>query len=172
MTTPVIGEIRLFAGPFVPEGWKACDGQRLSIQGNEVLFSLIGVAYGGDGISYFCVPDLRGRLPLSLGQGPGLSPRSLAQMGGTETVTLTVDTLPEHDHPIWSSETLGTLTSPEGHLPGSSSYPAYAAPDPGTQVSLADGTTMTGGGQSHENRMPSMAMTYIIAVLGAYPDRE
>src|SRR2546422_4925323 len=103
MAQPYVGEIRMFAGNFAPAGWMFCEGQLLPISENETLFQLIGTTYGGDGQSTFALPDLRGRVPLHMGQGSGLSNRQLAENGGTESVTLTTQQLAGHTHPALCS---------------------------------------------------------------------
>src|ERR1700674_3008664 len=98
MAQPYVGEIRIFAGNFAPDGWMFCDGQVLPIAGNETLFPLIGTTYGGDGQSTFALPDLRGSIPLHRGQGPGLTQRDLGERGGQETVTIAVSEMRAHTH--------------------------------------------------------------------------
>lgn len=169
MTTPVVGEIRLFAGRYVPNGWLPCDGRLLEVDGNEVLFSLIGTTYGGNGQSTFALPDLRSRVPVGVGAGPGLTPRILGQAGGTETVTLTVGELPPHSHPMLAVGLAADTNSPAEQLLGSTGYSAYAEGG-GDIVPLSANTTSDGGNQPHENRMPTLAMIYIIAAIGMYPD--
>src|ERR1700749_2572272 len=103
MAQPYVGEIRMFAGNFAPAGWMFCAGQLLPISEYETLFNLIGTTYGGDGQSTFGLPDLRGRLPIHMGQGVGLSTRFLSETGGVETVTLTLQQLPQHNHSLFAS---------------------------------------------------------------------
>lgn len=98
MSEPYVGEIRMFAGTFAPRGWAYCDGQLLAVSQNDVLFSLLGTIYGGDGRTTFGLPDLRSRIPLHQGIGPGLSPRRLGSRGGSESETLTANQLPSHSH--------------------------------------------------------------------------
>src|ERR1700758_3405683 len=98
MAQPYVGEIRMFAGNFAPAGWMFCEGQLLPISENETLFQLIGTTYGGDGETTFALPDLRGRVPIHMGQGSGLTPRTIGDAGGAETVTLTVAQMPVHHH--------------------------------------------------------------------------
>src|SRR3954470_13245240 len=108
MADPYIGEIRMFGGNFAPVGWAFCQGQLLSIAENDTLFNLIGTTYGGDGQSTFALPDLRGRLPLGVGQGQGLQNYQLGEFGGVESVTLTSSQLASHTHPIDTSSFTGT----------------------------------------------------------------
>src|SRR5947209_11265708 len=115
MAQPYVGEIRMFAGNFAPAGWMFCEGQLLPISENETLFNLIGTTYGGDGQSTFALPDLRGRLPLHFGNG-----FTLAETGGVETVTLTVQQIPAHTHPMAASTGPGNSNAPAGNLTGQS----------------------------------------------------
>ena len=105
MSEPYVGEIRMFAGNFAPRGWAFCDGQLLAVSQNDALFSLFGTIYGGDGRTTFGLPDLRGRIPLHQGHGPGLSERRLGSKGGGENETLTINQMPSHTH-IFSATTL------------------------------------------------------------------
>src|SRR5512143_1505304 len=112
MAQPYVGEIRMFAGNFAPAGWMFCDGQLLPISENETLFQLIGTTYGGDGQSTFALPDLRGRAPIHFGNG-----FTLAEMGGVETVTLTVPQIPAHNHALLASSDHGTTSNPADAFP-------------------------------------------------------
>src|SRR5512138_1335566 len=112
MSSPFIGEIRLFGGNYAALGWAFCDGQLLPISGNEALFNLIGTTYGGDGQSTFGLPDLRGRVPIHMGTGAGLSPRIIGEPGGSETVTLLSNQLPLHGHQLMGTNSTASATSP------------------------------------------------------------
>src|SRR5213075_2946438 len=112
MAQPYVGEIRMFAGNFAPAGWMFCEGQLLPISEYETLFNLIGTTYGGDGQSTFALPDLRGRVPLHFGNG-----FTLAETGGVETITLTVQQIPAHSHPMLGSNSIATLQTPASNLP-------------------------------------------------------
>lgn len=177
MSDPYLGEIRVFAGNYAPEGWSLCDGSTLRIAGNEALFALLGTTYGGDGRTTFGLPDLRGRIAISKGQGAG-GPIAYAvgQSGGAETVTLTVDNLPGHTHGLMAATTAATTGNPIGniladpadtinlYIPADTSATAKWLP-------LADGAIGNiGGGAAHENRMPTTAITYIIATQGIFPN--
>src|SRR4051812_113885 len=117
MSTPFLGEIRMVGFNFAPRGWALCNGQILSIAQNTALFSILGTTYGGNGQTTFALPDLRGRVPVSAGQGPGLSSYDLGQVTGSENVTLTVQQLPAHSHNIAADATAGNVGSPSGaHL--------------------------------------------------------
>src|SRR5436309_793108 len=110
MAQPYVGEIRIFAGNFAPAGWMFCQGQLLPISENETLFNLIGTTYGGDGQSTFALPDLQSRVPIHQGNG-----FTLAETGGVESVTLTVNQIPAHSHPLLGTTTIATATGPGGN---------------------------------------------------------
>jgi microcystin-dependent protein len=172
MTTPMIAEIRLFAGNFAPRGWALCHGQILSIAQNTALFSLLGTTYGGDGRTTFALPDLRGRVPVGQGQGPGLSPNSLGQQGGAETHTLTSSEMPAHNHPTQSNKATNdaaTTSRPNGKVPAAGG--AYADTSDGSALD-PDLIGAAGGSQPHNNMQPHLALNYIIALQGIYPSRN
>jgi microcystin-dependent protein len=163
---PFLGEIKMFGGNFAPNGWAMCNGQLLPIVQNSALFSLLGTTYGGDGIQTFALPDLRGRVPLHFGQGPGLSNYSLGDRSGEETVTLNTNQIPAHQHaqPATAAE--------EGTNRPGSAVPAKG----GVYAAATDGTTMApttpaGGSQPHDNRQPYLGLNFIIALQGIYPPR-
>ncbi|MBD3756388.1 MAG: phage tail protein, partial [Gammaproteobacteria bacterium] len=112
MSEPFVGEIRMFAGNFAPRGWAFCDGQLLAVSQNDALFSLLGTIYGGDGRTTFGLPDMRGRIPVHQGSGPGLSPRRLGSKSGAETETLTVNQMPSHTHFFLADKNPADLISP------------------------------------------------------------
>lgn len=177
---PYVGEIRIFAGNFAPQDWQLCDGTLLSISSNEALYSLIGTTYGGDGVSTFAVPDLRGRLNVGSGTGTGLTPRAPGQTGGAETVAIDASTMAAHAHPFNIDGATATTTqagttvtfadvSGNNTLYANNGLSAAIA----TPVNPASNTvTPTGGSQSHDNIMPSLAVNYIIALNGIYPSAE
>lgn len=172
-----VGEIRLFAGARnePPANWMFCEGQSLSVNNYQPLFSLIGTIYGGDGVTAFKLPDLRGRAPLHAGQGTGLTNRALGQSGGAETAILGTAQIPVHTHPFNVSTDNANNSLPNGLVPANGSPREFYAtqqksgtPD---QVLKNDTITMSNGGQQpHENRMPSIALRYIIATIGEYPN--
>lgn len=181
-----LGEIRLFAGNYAPEGgWMLCQGQALKVSDYQPLFSLLGTTYGGDGVTTFMLPDLRGRIPVGQGQGAGLGNYVLGQKGGTETVTLTPAQLPAHNHTfntLASAATTSTLsagattemlaqaTNTANTL---KEYINNTAPTPTTTTLDAVSYGSSGGSQYHNNVMPSMALNYIIAVQnGLYPQAQ
>jgi microcystin-dependent protein len=170
MSEPFVGEIRMFAGNFAPRGWAFCDGQLLAVSQNDALFSLFGTIYGGDGRTTFALPDLRGRIPIHAGQGPGLSQRRLGSTGGVETVTLTVNQLPSHSHQLKASSQVANTPNPETNVLANA-----ASSDPYEEVAdeaLAAGSiTSVGGSQSHTNLMPFLCINFIVALFGIYPSR-
>lgn len=180
MSQPYLGEIRMFAGNFAPRTNAQCNGQLLSIQQNAALFSLLGTFYGGNGIQTFQLPDLRGRLPISQGNGPGLTPRVIGEVGGSENVTILQTTMPQHNHVVNATTDVGNLTGPSdkaipaepfnGTTPGT----LYVAPPPATVASPLNplAVSLTGGSQPHQNMMPSLAITFIIALQGIFPSRN
>lgn len=165
MAQPYVGEIRIFAGNFAPAGWMFCEGQLLPISENETLFQLIGTTYGGDGQSTFALPDLRGRLPVHQGNG-----FILAETGGAEEITLTVNQIPAHSHPFIASSAAGgssntnnnTLATSVGNL-----YFSTPASSPGTMS--ASMVSPVGGSQPHTNFQPYLCLNYIISLFGIFP---
>jgi microcystin-dependent protein len=157
MADQFIGEIRLFAGNFAPTGWAFCNGQLLPLSQNTALFSLLLTAYGGDGLSTFALPDLRDRVPIHSGQGPGLSDRLLGSTGGNATISLKGKHVPTHTHP--AASTPGTTDDPTGAVPARGGN--YAAVGP----------TFTDG-EPHNNLPPYLGLTFIIALQGIYPARS
>ena len=175
MATPFIGEIRMFSFGRTPQNWQACDGSLLSISEYEVLFMLIGTTYGGDGQNTFAVPDLRGRLPLHQGQGPGLSNYVIAQTSGTETVTLTGLQMPAHTHTLVATTAAATATAPTGLLPGTVAGDMFYATDISGVVALpmaTQSTTITGGSLPHDNVMPTLTVQYCISTAGIFPQQS
>lgn len=155
---PFIGMITLFAGNFAPKGWAFCQGQLLPISQNSALFSLLGTTYGGDGVTTFALPDLRGRAPIQQGQGPGLSNYVLGEITGTENVTLTNTQLPAHTHSIVAAvgAPSGTIRALEGQL---------------TDSPIDETIGVTGGGEPFPVVQPILAINFIIALEGVYPSR-
>lgn len=166
MADAYLGELRVFAGNFAPRGWALCDGQLLSIAEYEALFAIIGTTYGGDGQLTFALPDLRGRWPIGVGAGPGLSPRVLGQTGGAESHALTEAELPGHTHAVPATGRAADTSTPAGALPAVSRVPTYGTGEatPGGTV-----TTPAGGGQPHSNLSPYLVCNYIIALEGIFP---
>jgi len=191
MTEPFLSEIDWFAFNFPPRGYAQCNGQLLPINQNQALFSLLGTTYGGNGQTTFALPDLRGRIAVGYGQGPGLSDYSLGQKSGTEAVTLTVNELPTHNHVVDITGLTATARCNDGpanqHTPGgnvpavgttaSTTVYSNAAPDALMSASaLAVGGTVTatpaGGSQPHLNVQPYLAINFCIALQGIFPSRQ
>lgn len=163
MAQPYVGEIRMFAGNFAPAGWMFCEGQLLPISENETLFQLIGTTYGGDGQSTFALPDLRGRLPVHQGNG-----FILAETGGAEQITLTVNQIPSHGHPLLASSSPAGSKQPQGNLPAATQADFYTAsftPLPFNNQAI----TATGGSQPHDNFQPYLCIDFIISLYGIFP---
>ncbi len=169
MAQPYVGEIRIFAGNFAPAGWMFCDGQLLPISEYETLFVLIGTTYGGDGQNTFGLPDLRGRLPVHQGTGPGLSSYQLAQILGVEEVTLTVNQTPAHTHPMQAYNSIANTPNPGNQLLGISSQVSMFFGDPPNLSFNAGAVTSVGGNQPHTNVMPYVCLSYIISLFGIFP---
>jgi microcystin-dependent protein len=156
----------MFAGNFAPAGWMFCEGQLLPISENETLFQLIGTTYGGDGESTFALPDLRGRIPLHQGGG-----KILAETGGVETVTLTVQQIPAHTHPLTGAAIAGDQVSPSGNLPANSfSVKPYISEDQDGNFN-AGAVGPSGGSQPHENLQPFLCVDFIISLFGIFPSQ-
>jgi microcystin-dependent protein len=164
---PFIGQIMLFGGNFAPSGWALCNGQLLSIQQNTALFSILGTTYGGNGQTNFALPDLRGRVPMHFGQGPGLSNFTEGQVGGAETVTLTQLQMPTHTHPLNATDADQTTNRPNNAVFARGGF--YAGTGDGTQMAPLP---TAGGSQPHENHQPFLVMNYCIALLGIFPSRN
>jgi microcystin-dependent protein len=154
----------MFAGNFAPAGWMMCEGQLLPISENETLFQLIGTTYGGDGQETFGLPDLRGRVPLH--QGNGLI---LAETGGAEQITLTVNQIPAHSHPLVASAGVASDVNPAGKvLAEASLLSLYQSEAP--SVALApQGVASSGGSQPHTNFQPYLCVNFIISLFGIFP---
>ncbi len=176
MSQPFVGEIRMFGFPRVPIGWQACDGSLLSISNNEALYTLLGTTYGGDGVSTFGVPDLRGQTPLHQGTGAGLTPRVLGQRGGTESVSLSSGQLASHTHTFFASASPGTTGTPGPTVtlgPDTTGNGPYFTPTAGaTATPMAASTGQgVGGSVPHDNCAPSLAVNICIALFGIFPSQ-
>jgi len=194
---PFLGEIIMFAGNFAPRGWALCEGQLLPISQYSALFSILGTTYGGDGRTTFALPDLRGRAPIAPGTGPGLSTRKLGQRGGTETVTLTINQMPSHNHltqnnpatdqhiQLSADDAVNETPSP-GDVPAVGNYAdgltTKKVKNFGPASNTVSGQTISanaglnilnnGGSQPHTNVQPFLAVNYIIALVGVFPSRN
>ncbi len=166
---PYIGEIRLFAGNFAPAGWAFCEGQLLPISEYETLFQLIGTTYGGDGQSTFAMPDLRGRLPIHQGTGPGLSTYILAESLGVEEVTLTVNQITVHTHAMLAYNAVANTPNPGNNLLALSSQVNMFFGDPPNTSMQAGTISPVGGSQPHNNSMPYLCVNFILSLFGVYP---
>ncbi|MBN8684650.1 MAG: phage tail protein [Chitinophagales bacterium] len=169
MAQPYVGEIRMFAGNFAPAGWMFCEGQLLPISEYETLFQLIGTTYGGDGQNTFALPDLRGRMPIHQGSGPGLSSRVLAESFGTETVTVTSAQMPAHNHALLAYNGVANTPNPANNLLGLSTQVNMYFDDNPNQDMNAGIVTSTGGSQPHENMQPFLCVDFIISLFGIFP---
>ena len=166
MAQPYVGEIRMFAGNFAPAGWMFCEGQLMPISENETLFTLIGTTYGGDGQSTFALPDLRGRLPIHQGNG-----FTLAETGGGEEITLTVQQIPAHSHNFLASTNNASVASAGGNvLAQTPSYTPYIAASPNSALS-PNAINPVGGSQPHNNFQPYLCLSFIISLFGIFPSQ-
>ena len=164
MAQPYIGEIRMFAGNFAPAAWMFCEGQLLPISENETLFQLLGTTYGGDGESTFALPDLRGRIPIHVGNN-----FILAETGGAEEITLTVSQIPAHSHPLLGSSNNALSAGPATNvIAGPTSIDVYRPVAPNVPFS-AQSIGPVGGSQPHTNFMPYLCVNFIISLFGIFP---
>ena len=170
MSQPFIGEIRMFGGSFAPAGWAFCNGQLMPISENDALFTLIGTTYGGDGQETFGLPDLQGRIPLHFGQGPGISQTyQMGEKAGVESVTLSVNQLPNHTHTLIGSSDIATDPNPNGDMLATSSLlQPYVGIAPDANMA-ANAIGPVGGSQPHDNMMPFLAVSFIISLFGIFP---
>lgn len=172
MSEPFVGEIRMFAGNFAPLGWAFCDGSVLSIAENDVLFTLIGTTYGGNGTTTFALPDLRGRVPVHQGTGPGQPARVIGEAGGSEAVTVAAAQMPSHNHTLYATSTAATpAAGPNGGMLGASSVSQFYGSTPGGGAMAGSATGVTGGNQPHDNVAPFLAVSFIIALFGIFPSQ-
>jgi len=166
MAQPYVGEIRMFAGNFAPAGWMFCEGQLLPISEYETLFNLIGTTYGGDGQSTFALPDLRGRIPLHMGNG-----FTLAETGGAETITLTVSQIPAHSHPYLATVNVGNQANVNAQVVAQSPQIKLYIEDVPDGNMAPTAITSTGGSQPHDNFMPYLCLDFIISLFGIFPSQ-
>ena len=170
MSSPYIGEIRMFAGNFAPAGWAFCQGQLMPISENDALFTLIGTTYGGDGQSTFGIPDLQGRVPLHQGTLGGIT-YTIGEQAGTESVTLTTNQIPVHTHALVGATGNGAQTNPSNNFLASSTLiKPYASETPDTNMA-ASAIGPAGGSQPHENMQPFLVISYIISLFGIFPSQ-
>ena len=166
MAQPYVGEIRMFAGNFAPAGWMFCEGELLPISEYETLFNLIGTTYGGDGQSTFQLPDLRGRLPIHFGNG-----FILAETGGAEEITLTVNQIPAHSHPMLASSATASQTTPQTTLLATPTVPDIYRPGAANIALAPQSISSTGGSQPHTNFQPYLCVDFIISLFGIFPSQ-
>jgi microcystin-dependent protein len=170
MAQPYVGEIRLFAGNFAPNGWMFCEGQTLPIAENEVLFNLIGTAYGGDGQETFNLPNLASRVPLHMGTGPDGASYQLGEAAGVEMATLTTQQMPQHTHPLMASTAAGSQANPEGAVLAQTlaSITPYIEDAPAANMA-AGVISPAGASQPHNNCQPFLCVNFIISLFGVFP---
>jgi microcystin-dependent protein len=175
MSDPFLGEIRVLSFNFAPKGWAGCDGQLMAINQNQALFALLGTQYGGDGIRTFAIPDLRGRVAIHRGQGPGLNPYTIGERGGTEGVTLTVAQIPAHTHTALGSSADGTTLNPTGAIwakdavGGTEPYLTGAVPN---APMAPQAISSSGSNVGHPNLQPFLVTNFCIALQGIFPSRN
>ena len=177
MTSPFVGQIMMFGGNFAPLNWALCNGQTMSISQNDVLYTLLGTTYGGDGVTTFNLPDLQGRLPIHVGQGLGLSPYVLGQKGGQEQVTITTQTMANHTHALNASTTAATATTVANNVPGTVNSPLTFYVTPGTppptyHVLNPAACSQVGSSLPHSNLMQSQCITFCISLYGIFPSQS
>lgn len=175
MSEPFIGSIVLFAGTFAPRGWALCQGQILSIAQNTALFSILGTTYGGNGQTTFALPDLRGRVPVGQGQGPGLSSYDLGEVIGTESVTLIAGNLPPHQHTtsVFVNSSEGGQNSPQNNFLGKADPGIYSATHDNSNMGAQPPTGLgPGSSQPVSILQPLLCLNFIIALEGIFPSRN
>lgn len=169
MGEPFVGEIRMFGGNFAPAGWAFTQGQLIPISQNEALFNLIGTTYGGDGQETFALPDIQGRFPIHQGQGSGLQNYVIGEKGGVESVTLTIQQTPVHNHAFVASTAIAQNPQPTSSVPAQSSVvKLYSGDDPDSALN-AQMVSPVGGSQPHENLQPYLAVSFILSLFGVFP---
>jgi len=177
MADAYIGEIRIFAGNFAPKGWALCNGQLLPIAQHTALYSILGVQYGGDGKTTFALPNLMGRAPMNQGSGQGLTPRTVGQQVGSQTVTLLTTEIPYHTHIPQAIDATGNNSDPTGNYWSQAPRPSVSAPqprlyDPVPNVDMSPvALQVAGGSQPHNNMQPFIAQNFIICLEGEFPSR-
>ena len=181
MSDPFLGEIRIFACSWAPRGWALCNGQLMSITQNAALFSVIGTIYGGDGTKIFALPDLEGNVPVGTGTGPGLSTYTIGDFGGSQSVTLQHGDNPSHHHALQASGINATDVNPAGKIYAKGRYSTgegqggavqlYGTAAPAVQQVIS-AIGISGGGQPHNNMMPTLALNFCICLDGIFPPRS
>ena len=177
MVQPFLGQMLMFGGNFPPKGTAFCNGQLLQIAQNQALFSLLGTFYGGNGTATFALPNLQGSVPVHMGQGPGLSQYQLGETGGTQNVTVNANQMPAHSHVFNASTVSATSPSPTGRVPAkptAANAAAYAVSQtaPPLAPQVMNQSAVTGGSQPHNNMMPTLFISFVIAMVGIFPARD
>ncbi|HEY0320626.1 MAG TPA: tail fiber protein [Pyrinomonadaceae bacterium] len=172
MAEPFLSEIRIMSFGFAPKGWALCNGQFLPINQNQALFSLLGTTYGGNGQTTFALPDLRGKIPIHMGQG-----HTLGEVGGKESDTINLSTMPAHNHFLNASNSTGDSNNPNfggtGFILAQDPGNVYSnALQPGAATLNPGSVTNVGGSQAHENRQPFLTLCFCIALIGIFPSRN
>ncbi|RSK39991.1 phage tail protein [Mangrovimonas spongiae] len=168
-----LGDIKLTAITFEQRGWMECDGRLLSIAQHSALFSLLGITYGGDGITTFALPDLRGRVPVGIGSGPGLTTVQLGDTGGSETNTLTVSQMPSHNHTVNAVIEDGNSATPTGNFPAGTKLLDKEYANGGTPTAMNPNMIgNSGGNMPVNNKQPYIGLRYVICVQGIFPSRN
>lgn len=172
MGEPYVGEIRMFGGNFAPAGWAFCSGQLMPISENDTLFTLIGTTYGGDGQETFGIPDLQGRAPVHMGQGPGLSQNyQIGEKAGVETVTLNAQTTPVHNHAVLASTNPATSTLAKDNITASTNQLKIYTEGPVSKLFANNALSPIGGSQPHDNMQPYLVLSFIISLFGVFPSQ-
>src|ERR1043166_4989359 len=173
MSQPYVGQILMFGGNFAPVGWALCQGQLMPISENDTLFNLIGTTYGGDGQSTFGLPNLSGRVPVHMGQGPGITQNyQIGESAGVESVTLTTQQIPVHTHALIASTAVANSNTPANQVPAQSTQRAIYF-EASTTTNLAPSAiSPVGGSQPHENMQPYLCITFIISLFGVFPTQS
>jgi microcystin-dependent protein len=172
MAEAYLGEIRMFGFNFAPQGWAFCNGQLLPISQNTALFSLLGTFYGGNGTTNFALPNLQSSVAIHQGQGPGLSPYEIGQIGGFEDVTLTQGQMPTHTHTVNANASPATASRPAGSALARTTDQIYATAPDGSTTMNAGTIANAGGSQPHSNIQPFLVISFCIALQGIYPSRN
>lgn len=169
MPEPYIGEIRMFAGNFAPNGWMFCEGQQMPISENDALFTLIGTTYGGDGQETFNLPNLASRVPIHMGTGPDGTTYQIGELAGTEQETLTTQSIPAHSHPATGSNAGASSQTPGGNMFAQAVNNPYSFVSP---IAMnAQSISPAGGSQPHENTQPFLCINFIISLFGVFPSQ-
>jgi microcystin-dependent protein len=173
MAQPYIGEIRMFAGNFAPNGWMFCEGQPLPISENDALFTLIGTTYGGDGQETFNLPNLASRVPIHMGTGKSGTNYQIGEMTGVESVTLSTQQIPSHTHPLLATNDVATANVSTGNVLASTTGAAVSAYGTDTPIIglVSSSISPVGGSQPHENLQPYLCINFIISLFGVFPSQ-